>query len=460
MLLAAAYPTAVFANPGLQVSNMILVTDVSPGQMLSFKIGVSIGDIDPAAEIAVQVEGMNQSLDGNNSPMADTAETSPYSARSYIAVDKSSFHLEPGSSQVVTATISIPEDVDDGGRYAMLHIATRPDPGSDVNILSAVDVPIVLTIKGSKLVHTGQITLTTGQAMESRQIDITTTFKNTGNHHFKIKGEVIISDSQGNVLATIPEALTTSSLIPGMSRQIKATFTPEKELLPGTYSIKSRVMLEDGTLLDEAEGSFQIDTPFMPPISANATPYPSSIDVPKPSDTPLVPVSITLKPSLAANLTAADGSISIYFPQGSVTNEADVTLQDYPVDQLPTPPSGYKPAVTCFKVDGLNGLLIKPATVTVKYNSSDLEKASGDASKLFLSRWDETNSQWTLLNTKLDKDNMTLTANTNQFSLWAVMVGPAASPINWSLIGTVGGIVVIILAAITIVISKRKRRQP
>ncbi len=113
--------------------------------------------------------------------------------------------------------------------------------------------------------HQGKITeLTTSEAVSDQPLGIITTFQNTGNHHFKVKGEVTVSNSKGEVLGTFSTSLT-PSIIPTMSRRLKAAFIPQGELPLGVYSVKSMVMLEDGTVLDEASGSFEVKEVYEPP---------------------------------------------------------------------------------------------------------------------------------------------------------------------------------------------------
>lgn len=133
----------------------------------------------------------------------------------------------------------------------------------------AVKVPVLLTIKGSQLIHQGRITsITIGKIVSGQPVTIITAFENTGNHHFRVKGEVIVSNPQGKVLDTIHLSLTPRPVIPGLSVGLKAIYTPKTKLAPGVYSVKSRVMLEDGTLLDEASGSFEVEKVYVPPVPA------------------------------------------------------------------------------------------------------------------------------------------------------------------------------------------------
>jgi len=170
---------------------------------------------------------------------------------------------------------------------------------------------------------------------------------------------------------------------------------------------------------------------------------------------PAPPVSITLTADSASTLQTEDGRFSVTFPQGAVFSEVEISLRSYPLDQLAPPPSGYSMAATAFRVDGLPGLLAKEATVTVKYLPADLERAEGEAARLKLARWDMADGRWTVLKTNLDRDAMTVSANTNQLSIWAIMVGSPAR-VNWALIGGVAaGIIVLGLLVYFLAIRRR-----
>jgi hypothetical protein len=313
-VLLAAPPTSAMANPGLQVSNMLLIANVSSGDVLTSTMKVSIGATDPMVEIGVQVTGLVQSIDGTNGPSDSAQDTSPYSARSFISVDKTSFQLQPGASQDVTATISVPKDVGAGGRYAIIHITTLAAPGSGVNIITAVDVPVVLTITGSQLVHTGKITsINIGQPVSGQPINILTTFQNTGNHHFKVKGEVTVSDPQGKVLDTIIMPLGFSSIVPTMSVQSKSAFIPRVTLSPGVYSVQSRVTADDGTVLDTSAGSFTVGASGIAPVTSQSTTAISkpqtSVKVPT-TQTPGAPMATLPPPKPPVNWMFIGGIIA------------------------------------------------------------------------------------------------------------------------------------------------------
>ncbi|MGA7728123.1 MAG: hypothetical protein WCA62_04635, partial [Dehalococcoidales bacterium] len=164
--------------------------------------------------------------------------------------------------------IQVPQNVGDGGRYAMINISEQSANGSGVQTVAAVDVQVALTIKGSQLIHTGKITGLSASVVTGQPINILTDFQNTGNHHFDVQGEVTIKNAKGQTIGTIAIPLTTSSILPGTARQLKSTLTTKSRLAPGTYTIDSKIMLEDGTLLDETTNTFGLTTQYVPPTSS------------------------------------------------------------------------------------------------------------------------------------------------------------------------------------------------
>ena len=395
----------VAANPGITVSGALLITDISPGETLTHKITITIGATDPPTDVVVQVGGIGQAADGTYTLLDSMADTSRYSARQFVSVDHDLLHLEPGIAKDIIATVRIPEDIGDGGRYALINISTQPVNSKGVSVISAVNIPVYLTIKNTKVVHEGKITgVSISEILPGAPIDIFTDFQNTGNHHFKIKGEVEITDSSNALLDTIYTALTPTSILPDTTRQCKASFIPSRELSPGVYSVKSKVRLEDGFVLDESDTSFEVKAPYIPPPP---------------------PFTRAVFPAEGSVLETSDTRISISFPKGAVTEKANITLRDYPLSQLPPIPPDYHPATICFRVDGITGLLAQNATITVRYTGADIEKAAGNAGRLKLAYWDEATSQWSVLKTKVDKTKMTLSTTTNHFSIWTVMVSPA-----------------------------------
>jgi hypothetical protein len=256
---------SVSADTGLSVSGAKLVATASPGDIFTHQITVSIGSSDPPTDITLQVSPMAQYPDGTPRQSSDAG---PYSASGFITLDKDSFHLDPGGSQTVTATISIPKDVGDGGRYALITVATSPPAGSTLSVITAVNVPIYITIKDSHLTHQGTINNISTDVSNNQAIAVVSVFENTGNHDFKVKNNLTLVDNQGQTVATANTSLSLWTIIPGMSREIKTELFPDVDLSPGLYRVTSQMTLDDGTIL--ANGG--IDLNLTTSISAVAAP--------------------------------------------------------------------------------------------------------------------------------------------------------------------------------------------
>ena len=131
----------------------------------------------------------------------------------------------------------------------------------------------------------------------------------------------------------------------------------------------------------------------------------------------------------------------VEFPAGAVFSDTDVTLKPLAKDRA-TASANMTPASTFFTIEGINGLLAKDAVMKVKYTSADLEAAGSDVTKLVLARYDDSENKWTILPTYLNKDDLTLSAATNRFGSWGIMVSsvgntPGSVPVSGGpLIGT------------------------
>ena len=312
-LILSFFSVPVFANPGLTVGNPGIILTVSPGQVIVQKIPVSISGTDAPTDISIRVTGLFQSFNGGSILLDPAQDTGQYSARSFVTVDKNSFHLDPGQSVVLTATIAVPQNADKSSYYAIINIANPPSSaGSNVAIVTAINIPVYLTIKDSQLLHQGKITdLKTNEVTNGQPVNITTTFQNTGNIYFKVRGEVTITNAQGATLDTVSIPLTGSSILPDMSRDLQVNYVPSAQLKAGTYQISSKVMLDDGTILDQSNGTFTVKTAYVPPKSTS---------------TPGAPVSAGSVSSTPAATSASTNSINLTLIVGVIAGVIIIVL--------------------------------------------------------------------------------------------------------------------------------------
>jgi hypothetical protein len=403
-LIAIGFIAFLFLCPlpasAIKVTGTKYVGSIAPGSSDVHTMTVSIGANETPMDLTVDVLGLGQTAQQSNTGLAPEKDTSPYSARTFITVSPQTFHLAPGGSQDVKAMITVPQNVGDGGRYAMITVRNAPIGNGTMAIVTSISVPVLVTITGSSITKTGSITnVTVADVIPGQPIRITTALKNNGNYHYKVYNNVSVADSTGKVVASGGSDLSVNSLIPTFTQNYDINLVTPLPL--GTYTVTSVITRDDGTVLDTRKVPFEVKEIYVAPS---------------------LEVTVPLSPKSPAVLKSTDGRFMVNFPVGAVLSEVNVTLSPFDRNHLPAAPEGTKLGATTFKIDGLTGLLSKDATVVVKYSSADLEAAGSDVSKLTLARYDDSDGKWTIVPTTVDKNALTLTATTNRFSIWVVMV--------------------------------------
>jgi methionine-rich copper-binding protein CopC len=132
--------------------------------------------------------------------------------------------------------------------------------GATATFISRYVIPVLLTVKGTTLTHTGSITnVGAGEAVTSKPVTIQTTLKNTGNHHYNgVFVDVTVTDSGGNVVSTASTNPSLQSLMP--ENEMTLTAPLSAALAPGTYTVTSDVKVGT-TLIDTKTISFTVAEP-------------------------------------------------------------------------------------------------------------------------------------------------------------------------------------------------------
>ena len=389
----------------ISVTGSKYMGSIAPGGTGTHTITISIPASQKATDIQLDVTGFGQAMDLSYITLDPASDISPNSGRAFIKLSNTTLHLQPGVPQVVIATITVPQNVGNGGRYAIISAHAVANKGD--TFTTGVNIPVFITVTGTKPTETGSIQkVETGEVTMGQPIAITTTFKNTGNYHYyKTSNKVTVSDSKGSPIANVTSFPSAFAIIPGSTVQFIAR--PEFNTLnEGTYSVHSKVSLEDGTTLDEKTVPFEIKKAYIPPVTES---------------------TITLSPGSPATLTSPDARYSVKFPQGSVLGQVNVTLKPYARGTLSAAPQGAQIGATSFEIAGLSGLLSKDATIKVTYSADDLAAAGKDASYLKLAYYDTAQNAWVILPTQVNTQDTSLSATTNHLGVWAVMVSSSAS---------------------------------
>ena len=263
LILLIAGTMAVAPATALKVEGARIALDIEPGKTVTAPIGISIKTDEAEGDFAIEALGFGQSVaDGTYTALEAAADTSPLSARSFITIDKPTVHLKPGERTDVTATIRVPADSRDGGRYAIILVHPAATAGGkQTAFATAVAIPVLLTIKGGTISEKGEITAVENTIIQpGKPFIVTTTAKNTGNYHYySVISNVTITDAQGKSVATVKTDPFSRAIVPGQQVQIIASVP--QGLPEASYQLTSRIEKQDGMLLDTETKTIQIGKP-------------------------------------------------------------------------------------------------------------------------------------------------------------------------------------------------------
>jgi hypothetical protein len=241
------------AASALHVDGVKILMDVRPGMNYTFPMGVSIDAKDPATAIAVDVMGFGQGDDGSYTQVLPVSDTGPYTARPFLSVPEPVLMLKPGEARSFNATIRVPADAVPGGRYATIYIHPEQAAmsGTGAGVVTAILVPVMLTVQGGPLEETGTITgLRAADPVPGQPAMILVTLNNTGNHHYYgATANVTVTDTRGHLVAAGTSKPSVWALIPGNEMTLRVSPAPALPL--GTYTVKAVARIgEGGAVLD------------------------------------------------------------------------------------------------------------------------------------------------------------------------------------------------------------------
>lgn len=259
LLAVVLLTSAVLAQ--LSISPDSIDVQVNIGENSLPSVNVKNGSEKPT-DFEVSLAGYGQGIHGSTEILEP--DSNPLSAVPYIKFDPAEFHLEPGETQDVDLSASIPQGTE-GGRYAILLITTNPTGEGAIKIVSRLGVLIRLTIAGSHLEREGSTkTIQLGEIEPNKFIPIEVTYANEGNVHYKVQSEVTISDAQEHTLGTLQSK--SHVVLPGYSRELLAEWIPASDLQPGIYTVAATITLEDGTELATASEQFELSETYFVPV--------------------------------------------------------------------------------------------------------------------------------------------------------------------------------------------------
>jgi len=242
---------------GLTVSNIALVAAVSPGDQVVYNMTVDVGNVSGPVDVSAELTAFTHNLKGERVEIPHD-EPATYSARDFLKVTPERATIEPGEKKVFTIEGAVPEDVGDGVRYALVEILTVPDPNDTVGFSSEVEVPIVLTIKGSEIIETGEITELNVSKGDDGGLEVEIMFNNTGNNLYKTEANIVLKDGEGTVVDEAAISSGSASILPLGARLCNVQIASDTYLQPGTYTVEVSVMKRGGMVLATKEATIEV----------------------------------------------------------------------------------------------------------------------------------------------------------------------------------------------------------
>ena len=186
------------------------------------------------------------------------AGTKPNSACSWIVYSPAEKTVAPGTIHSIRVTISVPADAAPGDHLASLIVEERPDnlklAQNSRQIVVRYRMASMIYIKVGQLEKRG--TLENLQAENSPQgIVVTPTLKNEGNSVIRPTASIKIVDANGNAVAEFADF----EPLPVLGKSIVSqAMLVEKQLSPGTYTVKYKIDFQDGNRPVEGVTDFTV----------------------------------------------------------------------------------------------------------------------------------------------------------------------------------------------------------
>ena len=256
--IITAAPVAADAN-SITINPSTIIDSLNSGATKTYTFSVTNG-----FALTVEVDGLGEGTDGAPYAVSPANDTSAFSCRSWVTIDKN--QIAVGSNQTLNVTITVPANTPAGEKYAAVYLYSLPSNQGSASVISGVIVPVIITVNAPSFTQSiaGQMTgLSVPHPYTGAGLDIITDFSDTGN--CRITGatdNVTIKDSSGNIKWQNQSPVGGSSVLPGYPRIIDTKYNVG--LAKGNYSVESDIVINNGSTLATQTISFTVADP--PPV--------------------------------------------------------------------------------------------------------------------------------------------------------------------------------------------------
>ena len=172
-----------------------------------------------SVEVSVQKRNFTAGSDGSLLYQADA----PYAAAEWVTIDPATFDLQPGATQVVTASVKVPENAEPGDHQVALIFMVPPDKtDANITINRGIGTPVYVTVPGEVVESVSLSDLSAPGFATGGPVPITATVHNAGNVHEDYRGNSpLVVDAPGS-----PAAFPDFTVPRDSVRDISTTWDP------------------------------------------------------------------------------------------------------------------------------------------------------------------------------------------------------------------------------------------
>jgi len=176
-------------NPGEKVTGTITLTNAASAAM----VYSSIEDFIPTAgSSGIQFVGRAPGVT---------------SVRDWITLDSSKdFSFKVSETKDITFTISVPKDAEPGSHFGVIFFKAVDEKAvsAQLKIGTQIGMLVLVTVPGNRL-QQGRIDAFSAPGfVQKGPVSFTISFENTGTVYFEPKGEIVVRNIFGKIVATVP----------------------------------------------------------------------------------------------------------------------------------------------------------------------------------------------------------------------------------------------------------------
>ncbi len=189
-------------------------------------------------KVRIKVSMQDWYLSEEGTPIFQKGGTQSHSCTSWMKINPVDFLLQAGEKKVVRYSVAIPAGIKDGGYWGAFVFETVPQvvPGQKTKAVAIKgNIGSIVYIVVGKPVPAGDILDMTYDTRNGRKI--LTKIKNTGTVHFRIKGNIKITDTAGKTVQTTD--LSDVPVLADSSRTLPVTL--DDKLPAGRYTAVATV---------------------------------------------------------------------------------------------------------------------------------------------------------------------------------------------------------------------------